>query len=413
MLTATAALTAFAMLDGEPPLPGLPLLVGADLAAALPVTLRARLPLTGALLSAAISLAGLVIPGWQGRLVTMVMFGAAAFRLPRRTWVVMGLSIAWTTGYGLLLPQAHGGLSVVTDLVIMGVAPVAVGQALRLHGERSAQAARLDHAEAGRAMAEERAALARDVHDSVGHHLTAIHMQATSTRRALRTRTQTTDQAPHGQEHATDQASHGQARATGPTLRGQSQAAERALGVIAELSSTALKEVRGMLDALREAPVGLDLDEIESLARRLSTPQLRISVHRATPCPPLPSDVRHTVFRVVQEALTNAARHSDAGHVEVRVRCDHTAVTLSITDDGHPRAGAEGRGIRGMRERVHQHGGTLTAGPKEGHGWRVEAIVPIAPGPQTSPEGEPSPAWRTTPHEAPSPQTARRRRSRR
>ncbi|MFI7643543.1 sensor histidine kinase [Nonomuraea sp. NPDC049400] len=358
VLAATAALTAFAMLDGEPPRPGLPLLAGAGLAAALPLTLRARFPLTGALLSAAIALLGLVIPGWQGRLVTMVMFGAAAFRLPRRAWLVMSLSIGWTAGYGLLIPRSHAGLSVVTDLVIMGVAPVAVGHALRLHGERAAQAARLDHAEARRAIAEERAALARDVHDSVGHHLTAIRMQATATRRAL---------------------------------RGRAPVADRALGTIAELSATALDEVRALLDSLRETPTGPDLEEIENLAKRLSTPRLPISVHRAGRSTPLPPAVGHTVYRVVQEALTNAARHSGASHVEVHVLCDRTAVTVSIADNGHGRAGAEGRGIRGMRERVDQHGGTLMAGPREDHGWRVEAVVPIGQGPGiTASRGQPS-----------------------
>lgn len=65
------------------------------------------------------ALLGLVIPGWPGRLVTMVMFGAAAFHRPRRPWLVMSLSIAW-----MLIPQTYRGLSVATDLVIMGVAPV-------------------------------------------------------------------------------------------------------------------------------------------------------------------------------------------------------------------------------------------------------------------------------------------------
>nr|SBO96818.1 Two-component system sensor kinase [Nonomuraea gerenzanensis] len=360
MLVAAAALTAFTVFDGEPPWSALPLVAGAGLAAALPLTLRARLPLTGALLSAAIALFGLMIPGWQGRLVTMVMFGVAAFRLPRRAWLVMGLSIGWTTGYGLLIPQGQAGLSVVTDLVIMGVAPVAVGLALRLHGERAAQEARLDHAEASRAMAEagramaeanramaeERAALARDVHDSVGHHLTAIRMQATATRRAL---------------------------------RGQAQTADRALGTIAELSATALTEVRTLLDALRETPTGPDLEDLESLAERISTPRLPISLHRAGSGVTPPPAVGHTVYRVVQEALTNAARHSGASHVDVHLLCDPAAVTVTITDDGHGRTGAEGRGIRGMRERVDRHGGTFTAGPQQHHGWRVEAVVPIGP----------------------------------
>ncbi|MFI7708954.1 sensor histidine kinase [Nonomuraea sp. NPDC049480] len=354
VLAATAALIGFAtldgVLDGESPGQGLPLLAGASLAAALPLTLRARLPLAGALLSAALALLGLVIPGWPGRLVTMVMFGAAAFHLPRRPWLVMGLSIVWTAGYGLHIPQAYKGLSVVTDLVIMGVAPVAVGHALRLHGERARQSAQLGHAEARRAMAEERAGLARDVHDSVGHHLTAIRMQATATRRAL---------------------------------RGEAPAADKALSTIADLSSSALGEVRALLDTLRKAPAGPDAEEIEDLARRLSTPQLRIMVRRSGTGTPLPPGVGRTVYRVVQESLTNVARHSDATEVEVRLRRSPGTVTVSIEDNGcigHTRAGAEGQGIRGMRERVHQHGGTLLSGPEEHRGWLVKATVPIGEG---------------------------------
>jgi signal transduction histidine kinase len=366
VLATTATLTTLALLDGRAPQPGLPLLACAGLAAALPLTLRNRFPLPGALLSAAIALLGLVIPGWQGRLVTMVMFGAAAYRLPRRPWLVMSLSIAWTIGYGLLVPQAFRGLSVVTDLVIMGVAPVAVGNALRLHGERAAQAARLDHAEAGRAMAEDRAALARDVHDSVGHHLTAIRMQATATRRALHNRAQATNRGQAGHAEAGDQADGGQV-----------DAADRALSIIAELSATALREVRALLDSLREPPAGPALEGIEELARRLSTPHLPISVHRAGPAIPLPPTVALTIYRVAQEALTNAARHSGASHVKVHLLRDRAAVTIAVTDDGHGRAGADGRGIRGMRERVHQHGGTLTAGPRQDRGWRVEAVLPI------------------------------------
>ncbi|MFB4273605.1 sensor histidine kinase [Nonomuraea sp. GTA35] len=191
----------------------------------------------------------------------------------------------------------------VTDLVIMGVAPVAIGNALRLHGERAAQAARLDHAEAGRALAEDRAALARDVHDSVGHHLTAIRMQATATRRAL-----------HNQAQATD--------------RGQVDAADRALGIIAELSATALREVRALLDSLREPPARPVLEGIEELAGRLSTPHLPISVHRAGPAVPLPLTVARTIYRVAQEARTNAARHSGAGHVKVHLLRDRAVVTI-------------------------------------------------------------------------------------
>ncbi|TDE41705.1 sensor histidine kinase [Nonomuraea mesophila] len=353
VLAATALLIGLTLLDGGPPWPAWPFLTGLSLAAALVLTLRTRFPLAGALLAVAVVPLGLQVPGWPGRLVTMAMFGAAAFHLPRRLGLVAGLSVAWTVGYALLLPAGLSGVSIVTDLVVMGAAPVAVGHALRLRGERARQAALLDRAEAGRAMAEERAGLARDVHDSVGHHLTAIRLQATATRRAL---------------------------------RGAEPAADRALGTIADLSSSALAEVRALLDTLRDEPAAPgrrpaaieDLAAIEGLARRLSAPGLNISVHRAGSSAPLPPGVGGTVYRVVQEALTNAVRHSGATDVQVRIRRGRVRVAVTIADNGPPgfAAGAEGRGLRGMRERVLQHGGTLQAGPGRTRGWLVEATVP-------------------------------------
>lgn len=358
LLATVVLLVTLTVLDGGggPGRTGALLLAGLSVLAALPLPLRARHPLAGALLSAAVTLLGLQVIGWPGRLVTMAMFGAAAYHLPHRPWLVPGCSVEWTLGYGLVLPAALPGVSGVTDLVVMGIAPVAVGRALRLHSERARHRTLLDQAETRRAVAEERAALARDVHDSVGHHLTAIHMQATATRR---------------------------------TLRGSSATADTTLGTIADLSTTALREVRALLGTLRDWPsdTSADLEGIEELARRLSIPPLRITVRRDGPHDPLPPGVAHTVYRVAQEALTNAVRHARATEVVVSLRRDHGEVTLAVRDNGPavPHPAAQGRGLRGMTERVLQHGGTLMAGPRPPGGWLVQATVPIAPAPVAPP----------------------------
>ncbi|MFF0775602.1 sensor histidine kinase [Nonomuraea wenchangensis] len=348
VVIASLVLIAVTLLEKRFPAPGLPVVAGLSVAGCLPVLIWRRLPLTAAVLSAGVALIGMAVPGWPGRLVATCLFCAAATHRARRPWLVLAASVVWVVIYGTLLPQSIGAATL-TDLIVLGVAPVAVGRMLRLHAERAAQAARLDHAEARRALAEERAGLARDVHDSVGHHLTAIRVQATATRRAL---------------------------------RGRTPAADKALGTIADLSSSALEEVRALLDTLRETSAEPDQDDLEELAGRLSTPHLRITVHRAGLSSPLPPGVGRTVYRIVQEALTNAARHSGATEVDVRVRRSRTAVAVSISDNGHARAGAEGRGIRGMRERARRHGGTLTAGPGPRQGWLVEATVPIDAPPQ-------------------------------
>lgn len=216
---AAAVLTGLTLLEGQPPLPpGLPALIGLSIAVALPVLMRRKLPLTAAACSAGLVLFGLPFPSWPGRLLAMAMFGVAAYRSRRLPWPVLLVSVLWAIGYGLLLPKMLG-LSVITDLIIMGTAPVAIGYTLRLHGDRAQEAIRLHQAEARRDIAEKRARLAQDVHDSVGHYLTAIHMQATATRRALR------DLTPTG---------------------------DRALGTIADLSSSALSEVRTLLKTLAE-----------------------------------------------------------------------------------------------------------------------------------------------------------------
>ncbi|WP_141978883.1 sensor histidine kinase [Saccharothrix saharensis] len=346
----TAALVLLARWEGRggPP-QGLGLLVGSSLCVTLPLLLRHVLPLTSAVLSAVVGLGGIgFLPAWPGMLVTMGAFCAAVYHRERGPGLVLAVCGCWVL-VSAVIAGSPVQVFTVTDLVVMGVAPVATGYALRLHRERAEQALRVQRAEADRASAEERARLARDVHDSVGHHLTAIRMQATAVRRVL---------------------------------GGESSIADRALGTIADLSSSALDEVRGLLSTLRDVPAGAGLAELDRLVGRLSGPDRRIAVtwsgqaERA-----VPADVDQAAYRVVQEALTNVVRHSGAGEVDVRLHRDRDRLVVTVVDDGpvvgsRESEGLEGQGIRGMRERVRQLGGTLTAGPREPGGWRVRAELP-------------------------------------
>lgn len=339
----TAVLVVLALWEGKglPP-QGLGVLAGSSLCVTLPLALRRVLPLTSAVLSAVVGLGGLgFLPSWPGMLVTMGAFCAAVYHRERGPGLVLAACGCWVL-VSAVIAGSPVRVFTVTDLVVMGVAPVATGYALRLHRERADQTLRVQRAEADRVLAEERARLARDVHDSVGHHLTAIRMQATAARRVL---------------------------------GGTQAVADRALGTIADLSSSALDEVRGLLSTLRDVPADGGLAELERLAERLSGVDRRITVEGVSV--PVPVEVGRTAYRVVREALTNAVRHSGAGRVEVEVRLRRGWLVVTVADDGGAdRPWFEGQGIRGMRERVRLAGGTLAVGPGAG-GWRVRAELPV------------------------------------
>ncbi|MEW9556392.1 sensor histidine kinase [Nonomuraea sp. NPDC050783] len=323
---------------------GLPLLAVFSTGVSLPLLIRRRLPLTAAATSAAIALAGMAhLHRWEGMLVTMALFCAAVYHRPRRPGLVLAVSSCWVLG--TLAVMGGEGVPEPTSIVIMSVAPVATGYALRLHRERADQSLRVQRAEAERVLAEERTWLARNVHDSVGHHLTAIRLQAAAARRA-----------PGG------------------------AAAEQALRTISDLSRSALTEVRGLLRTLDEHPAAVQpgTADLERLAERLTCAGRTVTVRRSGGGRALPPAVDHTAYRVVQEALTNAVRHADATEVTVHLRQDGRGLRVEVLDNGSPAVAsqAEGRGIRGMRERVRLLGGALSAGPVETGGWRVRADLP-------------------------------------
>ncbi|TQS29403.1 sensor histidine kinase [Microbispora sp. KK1-11] len=322
----------------------LPLLAVFSTGVSLPLLTRRVLPLTAAATSAVIALAGMAqLHRWEGMLVTMALFCTAVYHRPRRPGLVLAVSTCWILGTGTVM--GGEGVPELSSIVIMSVAPVATGYALRLHRDRADQSLRLQRAEAERVLAEERTWLARNVHDSVGHHLTAIRLQAAAARRAPR-------DAP----------------------------AEQALRTISDLSQAALTEVRGLLRTLDEHPAAIQpgTADLERLAGRLTSAGRTVTVRRSGTGDALPPAVDHTAYRVVQEALTNAVRHADATEVTVHLRQDDRGLRIEICDNGAPAPApqAEGRGIRGMRERVRLLGGTLSVGPMDTGGWRVRADLP-------------------------------------
>lgn len=328
LITATAAVVVLALGLAERSAAG-PL---ATVAVAAPLLLRRRFPLTAALVCATVVVA---LPLWPGRLVAMAAFASAAYHRPPAR--VLCCSLGW------LLVLAVAGVRPVaapyTDLVLLGVAPVAAGYALRLHRDRAAHAERLYRAEARRVVAEEHARVAREVHDAVGHHLTVIRLQATAVRHVAR-------ELP--------------------------PAADRALATIADASATALAEVRAVLPR-----TGSSLSDLDTLVERTTGPDRTVTLTRRG-SPDVPPLLDHAGYRVAQEALTNVLRHSDATRVDLGVDHRPDAVVITVADNGStvPGGQAEGSGLRGLRERTRLLGGTVTIEPNSPTGWRVEARLP-------------------------------------
>jgi signal transduction histidine kinase len=158
---------------------------------------------------------------------------------------------------------------------------------------------------------------------------------------------------------------------------------------IKRTSGNALSDLRATLGILRDpdqaAPVGpaAGLEDLEGVAAQLRAAGVDVTVDVAA-VGPVPTPVHSASYRIVQEALTNVLRHSDARTVHVVARSDEDMLTLVIENDGGGAAGSTapdgaGAGVRGMRERAEALGGMLSAGPTGQHGWRVEAALPLVP----------------------------------
>jgi signal transduction histidine kinase len=200
---------------------------------------------------------------------------------------------------------------------------------------------------------QERTRIARELHDVVAHHVSAIAIQAGSAR-AIRGRD------PVGAAEALDPIE---------------AAARQALTELSRL----LGVLRRGAAAPREPEPGLDqLDRLLDQARRAGHHvDLVVSGDRR----PLPSGLELSAYRIVQEAMTNVLKHARGAAVEVRLGFAGRELSIEVTDGGGvavaPAADGHGHGLIGMRERVAVFGGRLDAGPAPGGGFRVAASLPV------------------------------------
>jgi signal transduction histidine kinase len=221
-------------------------------------------------------------------------------------------------------------------------------------GRRLALAEEEQRSEAARVVAEERLRIARELHDTVAHSMATITVQAGSALHVL---------SP-----------------------AQDGAVREALLTIRETSKSALGEMRAVLGQLREsaggaapAATGLGLDRLPELRAAVTAAGSPVRVSVEGEPGPLPPDVDHAAYRILQESLTNVLRHAESGtEADVCLRYGPDSVTITVANDGCASAVAPGtgNGLRGMRERAAAAGGELEAGPRPEGGFLVTAKLP-------------------------------------
>jgi signal transduction histidine kinase len=246
----------------------------------------------------------------------------------------------------------HGHTTTVFALGLLAglITLLLVAELIRVRNQRTVAIKNRQAEEARRRASDERLAIARDLHDVVAHNISVINVQANT---AL---------------HLMDR---------------QPERAREALTAIHEVSRQALGELRSVLGVLRadgaDAPLvpSPGLDRLSDLAAHTRTTGITVQVVEQGERRPVPAGVDAAAYRIVQEALTNAVRHSGGHTATVRLCYDPDALTIEVDDDGRAAAPPQpGNGVAGMTERARALGGTLDAGPRPDGGFRVLARLP-------------------------------------
>ncbi|HTZ91245.1 MAG TPA: histidine kinase [Streptosporangiaceae bacterium] len=307
--------------------------------------------LAATLLAGAVGHAGMI---WLALIVAFVSAVVAGKRLAAVISLVIGYAATcwplWQIGM-----DGHTSVPVALGIAAWLLVLLAVAEFVRFRRQHAAELARNRADQLRRQASEERMRIARDLHDVVAHNISVINVQANT---AL---------------HLMDR---------------QPERAREALTAIHDVSRQALTELRSVLGVLRSdddaaprAPSpGLgQLDDLLSTARRAGVePRLRLRGEERQ----LPAGVDAAAYRIVQEALTNAARHSASSAADVLVSYEEDGVLVQVDDAGPARssgAAEPGNGITGMTERARALGGRLSAGRRSDGGFRVVAWLPSSP----------------------------------
>jgi signal transduction histidine kinase len=338
------------------------------LAVVVPVALAARYPLLGWRLG----WAGLwLVPwaqvvwrwGWVWGPVLLpgvvVCFAVAGVRQPRPVlwWMWAASLVPWLWHEGL----SGTGVAGCLGLAAAGVAADAMAARRRAQVLAAGEAERAELEQARRAVLEERARIARELHDVVAHHLSLIAVRAES--------------APYRLA--------GLDRAVGAEFGSLSGAAREALADMRRLLGVLRAE--GAAAARAPQPQLADVPDLVAAARRAG---VAVALDGPPAWAPVPAGVGVCAYRIVQESLSNASRHAPGAEVTVTVGHHGDAVCLRVVNGpghlagevdaaGRAEPAGPGHGLAGMRERVALLGGSLIAGPAPGGGFMVSATLPL------------------------------------
>jgi signal transduction histidine kinase len=313
-------------------------------------------------------------PGTQGPFEGFLILVGASYCLgtlrDRRNLMIGGGVLVVWFALGLVVGLVGGRAGDVAPLAVWMAVGFAVGWLISRRTEQAQlaiESARILAAEqerhTARAVDDERARIARELHDVVAHGLSVIVVQAFAERRSLQ----------------------------GPGREVDVQSIDATLGSIEKAGRDALVDLRRLLGLLRrtEEPPALTpqpgLAQLEELLATARDAGLQVEVDVTGDRSVLPPGLDLTAYRIVQEALTNVLKHANARCVRVGVAFQRNQLDLEVSDDGAsaepgPVTEGGGHGLIGMRERAHVFGGTITAGTANGGGWTVHARLPVPVG---------------------------------
>lgn len=284
-------------------------------------------------------------------------------------WAPVWSAVSATVGIiaAMVLSTAHSIGDVAWESVLMAL-PFIAGQAMRRHRlvlrrleTATAELERSREERAATALVQERLRVAREVHDVVAHSVSVMVVQASAAETTIQT-------------NVAD--------------------AITSLQAIQNTGRQALTELRGLVGVLRtdtgSSPPksqGPRVQDLDALAERYCAAGLVVSIDRTIDVSDLGDGVELVIYRLVQESLTNALKHGGHGTASVIIERTDDAITVRIdntVDAARPSpvaaSAGSGHGIPGMRERVWSLGGSLTAIPTDGDGFRVSAVIPLTNG---------------------------------